>query len=427
MMRDERVLFIGGWNMLHGMNHRSRHLAAYLAPRFARMDLLGYENLSEGPPAPALEKLARGIRAMARPQVTPNAEGLGQRIVLRDPFAPGVMGTSLKDLWHYSQMARLIRQPYDLAIFGHPNNAWLAALLKRSGRVKRVIYDDWDSFPGLERTGPALRATARRELLCVRTADAVMTVNDLLADLRRDQGAQEVLVVPNGVDLPLFTQARARRPHPPTMAYTGTLSPLWGIDLAIRAMPALLRSIPDLRFLIAGSGPAAAELQALSRSLGLTEHVRFLGQLAYEDLPGVLAQADLGVLTSRPDSAFRKYASPLKLIEYLAAGLPVIATRVGQTEITMREADAGALIDFRVDQFVAAALTLLSDAPARAFYARAAADYAARFDWPVLLEQAYAFIAHVLDDGGVERYPAPLDARDVATQVTHASVSEVKR
>ncbi|MHB0858710.1 MAG: glycosyltransferase family 4 protein [Anaerolineae bacterium] len=415
-MRDERLLFVGGWNMLHGMNHRSRHLAAFLGTRFRHIDLLGYENLSEGPPASAWASALRGLRAMARPHISPTLGRPGCQIALRDPFAPGVVGLGIKDLWHYAQMSRLIRQPYDLAIIGHPNNAWLAALLKRSGMVKRFIYDDWDSFPGLERTRVAQRAIESRELICVRAADAVMTVNGLLADLRRQQGARKVLVVPNGVDLSLFKRARNKPTHPPTMAYTGTLSPLWGIDLAIRAMPALLQSLPDLRFLIAGSGPAATELQSLSRSLGVAEHVHFLGQLEYHELPDVLAQADVGILTSRPDSAFRKYASPLKLIEYLAAGLPVIATRVGQTEITMREANAGVLIDYSVEQFVAASHALLTDPPAGACYARAAKVYAARFDWPVLLEQACQFIEHILEEGEAQRIPSSQDVQEMVAK-----------
>jgi glycosyltransferase involved in cell wall biosynthesis len=223
----------------------------------------------------------------------------------------------------------------------------------------------------------------------------------LLAQRRMQQGARQVLVVPNGVDLSLFARARQKAPHSPTLIYMGTLSPLWGIDLAIKSMPALLQAIPNIRLLIAGAGPAEADLRALSQTLDVAENVSFLGRLEYHALPAVLAKADIGIATSLPDSTFRKYASPLKLIEYMAAGLPVIATRIGQTEITMQQADAGILIDHSVEGFVAAAVSLLSDKTLYKHCSQAAITYAANFDWDLLLDQAYQYMLHIMADDQV--------------------------
>lgn len=237
----------------------------------------------------------------------------------------------------------------------------------------------------------------RRERLCARQSDAVISVNILLAQLRMKQGARRVFVVPNGMNLPLLAQGRQKVPHPPTLVYMGTILPLWGIDLAIRAMPQLLQAIPDIRFLVAGYGPAEADLRALCQELGVAERVIFLGPLKYETLPSILSQADVGIATSLPDSTFRYYASPLKLIEYMAAGLPVIASRVGQTEITMEEANAGILINHSVEEFVRAVISLFRDWALYERFSHAAINYSAGFDWNLLMDKAYQYVLQLIE------------------------------
>ncbi len=184
----------------------------------------------------------------------------------------------------------------------------------------------------------------------------------------------------------------------------GNVSMMWGLDLVIEAMARLVRVIPQARLLLAGTGEGLATLQSLSHRLGVAENVIFLGTLAYQALPSVLAVADVGIATAQPDNQFRKYATPLKLVEYMAAGLPVIASKTGQTEIMMQQADAGILINHSVEEFVAASINLLTDRALAERYSRAAIAYAARFDWSLLMEQVYQYTQVLLagdqDAGG---------------------------
>ena len=395
--RNERVLFIGGWPLLSGPNHRIRHMAAYFEQRFKTIDVVGFIKFYGGPPAPPWLKARKGISNLLNSRISITEEGGIRRIAIRDPYVPRVIEMSIKDLWRYINLCQIIKQPYDLAIFGYPGNAWLASLLKKSGRVRCLIYDDWDYHPGFENSLFGRQMVERRERLCARRSDAVISVNALLAQLRMKQGARQVFVVPNGMNLPLFAQSRQKVPHPPTLVYMGTILPLWAIDLAIRAMPHLIQTIPDVRLLIAGYGPAEADLKALSQKLHVAERVSFLGAFKYEELPSILAQADIGVATSLPDSTFRYYASPLKLIEYMAAGLPVIASRVGQTELTMQEANAGILIKHSAEEFVTAAVSLFRNKALYERYSRAGMSYSAGFDWNLLMEKAYQYVLQVME------------------------------
>lgn len=399
-MPPSRILLIGGWHLLAGLNHRVRHMAAYFEGRFDHLDIVGYKKLYGGAPASALTKLRVGWDHILHDLIRMDGRDGTRRITIRDIYAPSFIEMGIKDLWRYWNLCRCITAPYEVAVYGYPGNAWTASLLKQSGRVKKLVYDDWDYHPGLE-TNPLLaNKVERRERLCARTADVVISVNSLLASLRSKQGARRVEVIPNGINLSLFSQARQKTSHPPTLLYMGSLSPLWNVELAIRAMPALIRQIPDIRLLIAGYGPAEDSLRKLSQQLGLETHVQFLGVFAYDALPSILAQADIGLTTAHPQSSFRRYASPLKIIEYMAAGLPVIANRLGQTEIIIHESGAGLLVENSADEFAQAAASLLRDPARYAVCSRAALGYASSFDWNLLLEKAYRVVLGLLDTDG---------------------------
>lgn len=397
-MHSGRILFIGGWHLLSGLNHRTRHMANYFEGRFAGMDVVGYRKMYGGAPAPLMKKMCVGVRNLTQNRIEIKSNGNSRRIIIRDVFAPDVVEMPIKDLWRYLNLCHCIKAPYDAAVFGYPGNAWTAALLKRSGRVKKLIYDDWDYHPGLETRSFKRNRVERRERLCARVSDVVITVNGLLADLRKKQGAKQVEVIPNGLDLSLFSRAREKQSHPPTLLYMGSLSPLWNIEIAIRALPTLAERIPNVRLLIAGYGPAESALRQLSRELGQEERVKFLGTFAYEALPSILAQADVGITTALPDSTFRHYATPLKIIEYMAAGLPVIASRLGQTEIIMQESKAGLLIGNSADEFAQAAEALLKDSTLYRLCSELALNYSAAFDWNLLLEDAYQVVTRTIGE-----------------------------
>ncbi len=135
---------------------------------------------------------------------------------------------------------------------------------------------------------------------------------------------EDVIVIPNAIDLSRFEHIPPWTPKPPgtprKVGMVANLRPVKRPDLFIRAASLVLRDHPDTQFEIAGGGDVAA-YQALIDELGLTQNVRLLGSI--EHIPAFLSTLDVAVLTSEAEGLSNS------LLEYMAAGRPIVATDVG--------------------------------------------------------------------------------------------------
>src|SRR6266478_1027903 len=119
---------------------------------------------------------------------------------------------------------------------------------------------------------------------------------------------------------------------------------------------------PNARLLIVGDGTEKEKLLGDLSSRNLLEQAHFTGAIAHTDVPGLLASMDAAV-APYPDLA-DFYFSPLKVYEYMAAGLPVVASRVGQLAQLIRHEDNGLLYPPSDTAALAAALERLRREPA---------------------------------------------------------------
>jgi glycosyltransferase involved in cell wall biosynthesis len=144
-----------------------------------------------------------------------------------------------------------------------------------------------------------------------------------------------VRVIPDGIDLRAYTPRGTERPIR-TIATVGSLRPERGHDVLLEAAPMVLRRFPDLEIVIAGDGPRRSELEAMARRLGIGAHVRFPGRT--EPLSRLFARCDAFVLPARAD------VSPAGVIEAMACGLPVIASRVDGVRELIEHQRTGVLV-----------------------------------------------------------------------------------
>jgi len=144
----------------------------------------------------------------------------------------------------------------------------------------------------------------------------------------------KVHIIPNAVNPDCFPpQLAAALPAAPgifTVGFVGTLKRWHGVEILLEAFVSLYERNSSTRLLIVGEGPEREKLQSQALAADLGEAVLFTGAVAASDVPGLLASMDVAVAPYPKLSRF--YFSPLKVYEYMAAGLPVVASRLGQLE-----------------------------------------------------------------------------------------------
>ena len=221
-------------------------------------------------------------------------------------------------------------------------------------------------------------------------AAALLAVSkEVAAYLERFPGTRgRVHVAPNGVDPARFPAGlRPSRPGPPgsyTVGFVGTLKPWHGLGILAEAVALLRRGDPHVRLLVVGDGPGRESLETDLRARGLRGAADLTGAVAPEDVPGLLASMDVAVAPYPRLSHF--YFSPLKAYEYMAARLPVVASRVGQLAELIRPWDNGLLCPPGDAGALAEALALLREWPAlrRRMGEAARADVLRRHTWDAL-------------------------------------------
>lgn len=204
----------------------------------------------------------------------------------------------------------------------------------------------------------------RRLERVVHDATAITAVSLPVADWIRERTGRHdgIEVVPNGVDLVRFRPSPDPALRPFTVGFVGTLKPWHGVDVLVEAMTTLRRGIPDARLLIVGDGPRIEHvLEVASRSQVPVEHT---GAVDPDAVPSHLARMDVAC-APYPAASAVTYFSPLKVLEYLAAGVPVVASAVGQLPELLDHGRCGVLVEPGDPVALGDALAALADEPAR--------------------------------------------------------------
>jgi glycosyltransferase involved in cell wall biosynthesis len=240
------------------------------------------------------------------------------------------------------------------------SNAW-GSVLGRLSRVPVVVaHEQTWSFEGQ----PLRRLVDRH--VTGRLVDAFIAVS--AADRRRmielvGIPAEKIVLIHNGVP-PLQqgdragTRAAAGIPaDAPVLVAVAVLRPQKALDVMLRAVALVRQEINDVHLIIAGGGTELVSLEDLTNSLGLRGAVHLLG--SRRDVHNVLAAGDLAVLSSDYEG------TPLAVMEYLAAGLPVVATAVGGVPELVHHDENGLLVPPQDPQALASSIVGLLRDPSR--------------------------------------------------------------
>lgn len=272
--------------------------------------------------------------------------------------------------------------------------------------VNAPLVDEAARYRGL-RDLAVWRARERSVLIA---ADGVVAVSPSVRAhvIRCGVAPDRATVVRNGVDLEPFESAngepvrqRYQLRNARVVGFAGSLKAWHGVDILLRAA---VRLDPDVRVLIVGDGPERRKLEALAAGLRIADRVVFAGAVPHHAIPEHLAAITVAAAPYRRQADF--YFSPLKIAEYLAAGLPVVASDQGDVAHLLGK--AGLLV--RPDDAVALAEALdkvLGDPELRRAMHFAARRHAAAMTW----NAAAARVEAVLISAMASRRSARLSRR----------------
>ncbi len=206
--------------------------------------------------------------------------------------------------------------------------------------VNAPLVQEQSRYRQLDLVGVAVEI----EGFLARRADALLCVSSTLRErFARLRGSRERLYLfPNTVDIDRFREAvtsprvaGACEAGDTVIMFTGSFKPWHGVKDLLQAFALLLDHQKRTRLILVGDGPERESLMRCAVDLRIESNVTFTGAVNHEEVPALLASADIAVAPYVPLNDF--YFSPLKLVEYFAASLPVVVTACGDLDPLMRD------------------------------------------------------------------------------------------
>ena len=262
----------------------------------------------------------------------------GSQVSVTTPpkFLPGILGRLLTTIIHPLMFLRLIRKikPNVVVTYSIPTSGWQIVKIcnvKKIPIVVRVI-----DIPNVLRETHFKPLVKWSERFVFGHADFVSTHNEALRQYCIDLGASpdRSSVIYPGIDMTRFFPAPPRldlqvkvgiQPTDTVLLFMGTIFRFSGLIELLTELAPTQHKDPSLKFLILGEGEDFVRLQELAKSLGLQHQVIMPGRIEYDLLADYLRLGHVALLPFRPEPVTHG-ALPGKILQYLACGLPTIAT-----------------------------------------------------------------------------------------------------
>jgi glycosyltransferase involved in cell wall biosynthesis len=211
-------------------------------------------------------------------------------------------------------------------------------------RGAKIVFDMHEITPefyiskyGIQEGSWLVRLLKLIEKASFKFADHVLAINEPIQKLLEGRGlaAAKTTIIMNAVDESLFASAvgdaapagvAVAQPKF-VMMYHGTLTHIYGLDIALEAFGKAQAEMPGTEFWILGNGPEKGSLESLCRKLGLEGKVKFIGNVLPQEVPRWLKRCDIGVLATRRD-IFLDFSFSNKLSEYIIMDKGIIASRL---------------------------------------------------------------------------------------------------
>jgi len=417
----KRYLLVASLDVKRQPNNREHHLINHIAPRFSEAWVVYRKRNDQGDHSRRIAQLLFASSRVHRQrdgltflEVDPmfNSPPNMAMDVTQSYQIDGESGTNRNLSWFYHLLNGLgilkdlsyiffmtvfilVRIPgrFDVGVGMGPFGSAVVYLLKKIGKIRCQIYEDRDYEEGFFHNPQRRAFVGWLERAGIRSADQVISIGERLAALRKEQTGRDIPVITTGVDVSRYHCNQKPVTDSPQLVYVGYVTYWSGLEVIIEGFALFRRQFPGATLKIVGEGLPGYQKMLIKvvQQYSITEFVTFTGRVENWEIPGYLAQAHLGIAVFRPIQ-LRAYAFPLKLLEYMAAGLPVIGNHDTETEDVILKHDIGACVDFDAEEFARACVDILTDADRYHRLSSNAREAVKEYDWPTLMDQDYQLI-----------------------------------
>jgi glycosyltransferase involved in cell wall biosynthesis len=294
--------------------------------------------------------------------------GLVSKLKARLPKALYELAEFGYTFWAFFKLCRAIlrHRPdfiYERYNLLHPAGIWAKKLFRLPLllEINSPLLEERSKYDGMSLT----RLAGWAERYCWLQADVCLPVTQVLADYQRRVGVAEdrIRVIPNGINVEAFMQ----QPHPSPLpvdvsnklviGFVGFCRDWHGLDRIVELLA--LPGNEQLFFLLVGDGPAVPGLLKVAEEKGVSERMFVTGLVDRDAMPGWLTPIDIAL-----QPAVVAYASPLKMLEYMATAKAIVAPDQPNIRELLSDEENALLFDPRDDNAFAAACNRLARDPA---------------------------------------------------------------
>lgn len=287
---------------------------------------------------------------------------------------------------------------YDLFIGVNNLNSLAGLVLKKIGKVKKVVFYTMDFVPVRFNNKLLNYIYHKIEIICIKNCDEVWNVSPRMAEGREKYLGLSAKkypqrFIPVGTWVDRIKKRKFEQIKKNQILFIGHILEKQGLQKVIEALPKVVREIGEVKFLIIGGGDYETVLKSKVKKLNLEKNVIFKGWvLDRKKIDEMLSESAVAIATYKPEEEwlhnFTYYADPYKIKDYLGAGLAMILTDVSYNVKDVEKNGCGIIVKYDENEIANAIITLLKDKKVLKKYRANSLKYIKNYDWSKIFERA---------------------------------------
>ena len=218
----------------------------------------------------------------------------------------------------------------------------------------------------------------------LQNAHKVLVMNDLTKKIVNEYynvSDNKISIVTNGTDLENFYNSRENNKR---IVFSGAMYHHRGIDVLLNCASKVIEQINDVEFLLLGDGPEMIGLQEFVKKNNLSKNIIFKGWVKREEIPKFLAKSSIGIGPLRSTDV-TKGALPIKVLEYMASSLPILAIKGTLPKDILKDGSNGYVIE-NSEELAQKIIHILKNEDIRNQMGKNSNEMVQKFDWKNIVE-----------------------------------------